>query len=158
MTASLHTCCIDSPIGWLKLTASNKALQSVQFVDKKDGGENTGRSSILEKAALQFAAYFKGDRSTFALPLEPNGTEFQQTVWKTLSTIPYGSTITYSELAQRLGDINKVRAVGRANGQNPLPIILPCHRVIGSNNKLTGYAGGIEKKRWLLQHEGALLL
>jgi methylated-DNA-[protein]-cysteine S-methyltransferase len=90
--------------------------------------------------------------------VKPAGTNFQRSVWKKLQDIPYGKTVTYGELAENLGDANKVRAVGKANGSNPIPIIIPCHRVIGADNKLVGYAGGISRKRYLLRHEGAILL
>jgi methylated-DNA-[protein]-cysteine S-methyltransferase len=95
---------------------------------------------------------------TFDLPLAAEGTEFEQRVWDALRTIPYGATTSYGEIARRLGDAHNARAVGTANGKNPIPIIVPCHRVIGTNGDLTGFGGGIERKRWLLAHEGALLL
>jgi methylated-DNA-[protein]-cysteine S-methyltransferase len=101
----------------------------------------------------QLQEYFAGNRRDFDLPLDPVGTEFQQQVWHVLRTIPYGETISYGEQARRLGDVNKSRAVGAANGRNPISIIVPCHRVVGSTGKLTGFAGGLDTKAWLLQHE-----
>jgi methylated-DNA-[protein]-cysteine S-methyltransferase len=152
---------INSPIGKLRLEAAGNELTGVRFLaaDKDlSGAPDSSTLPLLRKTEKQLGEYFNGDRETFDLPLKPAGTEFEQSVWDELKQIPYGTSITYKKLAQRLGDENKIRAVGRANGKNPLPIIIPCHRVIGKNNKLTGYAGGIERKRWLLQHEGAILI
>jgi methylated-DNA-[protein]-cysteine S-methyltransferase len=151
---------IDSPIGGLKLEAANTALTAMKFTESPADAKHNHSSTIqlLIKAKKQLNEYFTGDRTTFDLPLQPTGTSFEQSVWNELMKIPYGASITYKQLAQNLGDVNKVRAVGRANGQNPLPIVIPCHRVTGSDQKLIGYAGGIERKRWLLQHEGAILL
>lgn len=149
----------DSPVGSLKLSATREALSSIHFAENKNGKlKSSTDNKILEAAKNQLAEYFNRNRQTFDIPLAPEGTDFELQVWGQIKTIPYGSTATYSEIAKRLGDVNKVRAVGKANGQNPISIIIPCHRIIGTNNKLTGYAGGIERKRWLLQHEGALLL
>jgi methylated-DNA-[protein]-cysteine S-methyltransferase len=101
--------------------------------------------------------YFARARTTFDLPLDPSGTAFQRRVWDALRAIPYGATTSYGELARRLGDPRATRAVGTANGQNPIPIIVPCHRVIGAHGELTGFGGGLDRKRWLLEHEGALM-
>jgi methylated-DNA-[protein]-cysteine S-methyltransferase len=160
MKKSVYSCCIDTPIGFLRLETNNKALTAIRFVDSAEDTniETPDLPAVLSDTAKQLKEYFKGDRSDFDIPVAPSGTNFEQEVWQELQQIGYGATITYVQLAHRLGDPNKVRAVGRANGQNPLPLIIPCHRVIGANNKLTGYAGGVERKRWLLQHEGALLL
>ncbi len=117
-----------------------------------DGGE-----SAAAKVVEQVAAYFAGERRSFELELTPTGTEFQTTVWTELTRIPFGATISYAELARRVGNPKAVRAVGRANGSNPISIIVPCHRVIGSDGSLTGYASGVEHKRALLEHEGVLL-
>lgn len=150
---------IDSPIDRLHLTGTDQALTGVYFANNAPKSDKLLEpSAILEEAKKQLGDYFAGDLTTFNLPLKYEGTEFEQSVWRELKQIPYGTSITYKELAHRLGDTNKVRAVGRANGKNPLPIVIPCHRVIGSNNKLVGYGGGIERKKWLLRHEGALLL
>lgn len=151
---------INTPVGRLELQASADALQSIRFLEDKseDVSIPNGSSSILIETAQQLSEYFQGNRKTFSVPLNPKGSEFQQKVWRQLQQIPYGTTLSYGALARKLGDPNKVRAAGRANGQNPIPIIIPCHRVIGADNSLVGYAGGIERKRYLLQHEGALLL
>jgi methylated-DNA-[protein]-cysteine S-methyltransferase len=112
-------------------------------------------AGTLDEAARQLTEYFAGDRTTFDLALAPHGTEFQQRVWMALRTIPYGETRSYGNIAAAVGSPSSSRAVGAANGRNPLSIIVPCHRVIGSNGHLTGYAGGMEVKRWLLAHEQA---
>jgi methylated-DNA-[protein]-cysteine S-methyltransferase len=158
MTATLR---IDSPIGELTLTASDAALTGVFFPTSRHGkppAPNGETSDVLAEARRQLEEYFSGTRQTFDLPLEPTGTPFQLQVWELLRRIPYGATTSYGALAKQLGDPTASRAVGAANGQNPIPIIVPCHRVIGSNGDLTGFGGGIERKRWLLKHEGALLL
>jgi methylated-DNA-[protein]-cysteine S-methyltransferase len=147
---------VDSPIGPLGLIASEAGLQSVLF----DGGRiSPERSSpVLDEAARQLEAYFDGDLVTFDLPLELRGTEFNRRCWLALASIPYGQTVSYGEQARRLGLGNDAaRAVGAANGRNPLPIVLPCHRVIGADGSLTGFGGGLHVKRFLLEHEGALL-
>jgi methylated-DNA-[protein]-cysteine S-methyltransferase len=150
---------MDSPIGILKLTAADNVLVAIEFYESRgDEDLESPTNPILKSTKDQLSEYFEGIRKTFDLRLHPRGTDFERSVWSELEKVSCGSTVTYSEVAKMLGDIKKVRAVGKANGQNPIPIIIPCHRVIGANNKLTGYAGGIERKRWLLQHEGALLL
>jgi|SRR5687767_14587209 len=119
--------------------------------------ERSGRRSTEQGVAEQLREYFAGKRQTFDIPLALRGTEFQLAVWNELLRVPYGDTITYAELAQRIGRPSAIRAVGAANGANPIPVIVPCHRVIGSNGTLTGYGGGIERKQWLLAHEGRRL-
>jgi methylated-DNA-[protein]-cysteine S-methyltransferase len=146
----------DTPIGPLGLVATDTALQSVLF----GGGriQPEGSSPVLDEAARQLDAYFAGALVAFDLPLELNGSEFQRSCWLALASIPYGQTVSYGEQARRLGLGNDAaRAVGAANGQNPLPIVLPCHRVIGADGSLTGFGGGLDVKRFLLEHEGALL-
>ena len=147
---------VATPIGPLGLVASETALQGVLF----DGGRirPEGSSPVLDEAARQLEAYFAGELVAFDLPLELSGSEFQRSCWLALASIPYGQTVSYGEQARRLGLGNDAaRAVGAANGQNPLPIVLPCHRVIGANGSLTGFGGGLDVKRFLLEHEGALL-
>lgn len=107
----------------------------------------------LLEASKQIGEYFEGDRQTFSLKLNPEGTAFQRSVWKLLEEIPYGQTVSYAALSKKLGNLKAIRAVAAANGKNPLWIILPCHRVIGSDGSLTGYAGGLWRKKWLLEHE-----
>ena len=112
--------------------------------------------AVLQQAADELGEYFAGTRVDFDVPLDPRGTAFQLAAWSALRAIPYGETVSYGEQAKRLGDPGKARAVGAANGRNPLPIIVPCHRVVGSNGHLTGFGGGIETKAWLLDHEQAV--
>ncbi len=147
---------VDSPIGPLGLIASETALKAVLFDGSRVSPD--GSSPVLAEAARQLDAYFDGGLETFDLPFELHGTEFQRRCWLALASIPYGQTVSYGEQARRLGLGNDAaRAVGAANGQNPLPIVLPCHRVIGANGLLTGFGGGLHVKRFLLEHEGALL-
>jgi methylated-DNA-[protein]-cysteine S-methyltransferase len=153
----------SSPLGELVLTASDTALTGVYFPPLRERAgwlEDDGRGPagpVLARTRQQLTEYFAGARTTFDLPLDPPGTPFQREVWDALRTIPYGATTSYSELAQRLGDPRATRAVGAANGKNPIPIIVPCHRVVGARGELTGFGGGLDRKRWLLEHEGALL-
>jgi methylated-DNA-[protein]-cysteine S-methyltransferase len=152
----MPTAVVDSPIGPLGLVASEDGLQAVLFDGRPLRAE--GSSPVLEEAARQLDAYFAGELVQFDLPLELHGSEFQRRCWLALGTIPYGQTVSYGEQARRLGlGSDAARAVGAANGRNPLPIVLPCHRVIGADGSLTGFGGGLHVKRFLLEHEGALL-
>jgi len=147
---------LDTPIGPLGLVASDAGLRAVLF----DAGtlRPEGRSPVLDEAARQLGGYFDGDLVSFELPLDLHGSEFQRRCWLALATIPYGQTVSYGEQARRLGlGPDAARAVGSANGSNPVPIVLPCHRVIGADGSLTGFGGGLHVKRFLLEHEGALL-
>jgi methylated-DNA-[protein]-cysteine S-methyltransferase len=147
---------VDTPIGPIGLVASDTALRSVLFDGRRIRVE--GSSRALHEAEEQLHAYFAGDLVSFDLPLELHGTEFQRRCWLALASIPYGQTVSYGEQARRLGlGPDAARAVGAANGRNPLPIVLPCHRVIGADGSLTGFGGGLHVKRYLLEHEGALL-
>lgn len=141
----------SSPLGFLILKSDGPAVTEISFSEKDIPEQNS--CTVLEKCKEQLAGYFAGKLTSFDLPLNPEGTEFQQKVWAELLKIPYGETITYMELAVRLGDAKAIRAVGTANGRNPIAIIIPCHRVIGAGNKLTGYAGGIGRKKRLLELE-----
>ncbi len=153
---------IDSPIGTITLVADDDALVEVHLPDAKSPSatvaEDTPPSGhrVLAQAAAELQEYFAGDRAEFDVPLAPHGTTFQLSAWQALRTIPYGETVSYGEQARRLGDRNHARAVGAANGRNPLPIVVPCHRVVGANGHLTGFGGGIECKAWLLDHERAV--
>ena len=140
-----------SPLGIIELTASERGVFSLYFV-KKATGKNS-ENKVLKDCKKQLDEYFNRKRIEFALPLDMEGTAFQKKVWSELLKIPFGKTISYLELAKRVGDRNSIRAVGGANGKNPVSVIVPCHRVIGSTGKLIGYVGGIEKKRWLLDFE-----
>lgn len=148
-----QTMTIDSPVGPLSISVdASGRLQSIHF-----GASELSSSGDCAHVIAQLEEYFAGSRKTFDLDLAPHGTPFQLAVWNELMNVGYGETITYAELAQRIGKPNAVRAVGAANGANPIPLIVPCHRVIGSNGTLTGYGGGIERKQWLLAHEGRRL-
>lgn len=154
-----------SPVGRLRLIADDHALLRVQRLEapqlhdgsppRDDVAGATDRSSVLELACTQLEAYFRGELRAFTVPLGDGGTAFQREVWAALCTIPFGAHRSYAWLAKEIGRPRAVRAVGAANGRNPLAIIVPCHRVIGSSGALTGYAGGLEMKRWLLAHESA---
>ena len=147
---------VDSPIGPLGLLVSGEALTGVFFDGRRVRKE--GSSPVLDEAARQLDAYFEGELVSFDLPLELTGSEFQRSCWLALASIPYGQTVSYGEQARRLGLCpDAARAVGAANGRNPVPIVLPCHRVIGADGALTGFGGGLPTKRFLLEHEGALL-
>ncbi|HEU5261984.1 MAG TPA: methylated-DNA--[protein]-cysteine S-methyltransferase [Gemmatimonadales bacterium] len=153
---------VPSPLGELVVTASDAGLTAVSFPISRraDRVEADGRGpagTLLARARQQLDEYFAGTRTTFDLPLSPAGTPFQRRVWDALRAIPYGTTVSYGELARRLGDRRTTRAVGAANGKNPIPIIVPCHRVVGARGELTGFGGGLDRKRWLLEHEGAAL-
>ena len=144
-----------SPIGTLEIRGNQKGIASVLFV-RSMIEEATDIPSELQDCVMQLDAYFSGERKIFDLKLNPKGTPFQQKVWHELLTIPYAQTRTYLEQTKALGDVKAIRAVASANGKNPISIIIPCHRVIGSNGSLTGYAGGIMKKKWLLEHEAGI--
>ena len=147
---------MDSPLGPIKIVGDTTAIKMVSFVKEK-GIESAGILPLhVRHCKKQLTEYFNGKRKDFNLPLEPDGTEFQKQVWDALLEIPHGATTTYAKQSVKLGDIKKIRAVGTANGKNPIAVIIPCHRVIGSDGSLTGYAGGLDKKAWLLKHEKSL--
>lgn len=142
---------LQTPLGLLIIKSDGETVNEVSFSDHDIPFQEP--CPVLLKCKNQFDDYFSGKSLSFDLPLHPQGTEFQRRVWAELMKIPYGETITYLELAVRMGDQKAVRAVGTANGRNPIALIIPCHRVIGAGNKLTGYAGGLWRKQWLLAHE-----
>lgn len=145
---------LETPIGRIGIVENGTAITHVFFGSMTPPQASmTGESALLRQAAAQVEEYFHGTRRTFDLPLAPQGTEFEQSVWKALQSIPYGETRSYGDIAHQLGKPGAHRAVGRANGLNPLGIIIPCHRVIGSNGRLTGYAGGLKIKEYLLELE-----
>ena len=152
---------IDSPVGPLLLAAGDDGIRTIEFHEarhpvKRGADWREGMHPLIELVRQQLDEYFTGQRRAFDLPLAPRGTEFQQRVWRTLASIPYGETVSYAQLASRVGKPTATRAVGAANGRNPLPIVLPCHRVIGADGSLTGFGGGLPTKRFLLELEGAL--
>ncbi|GAA0714764.1 methylated-DNA--[protein]-cysteine S-methyltransferase [Paraclostridium ghonii] len=140
-----------SPIGMLEIVVDKDELIELKFIEDKKTHLN--ENEYVNKVIKQLDEYFKGDRKEFDLNIRINGTDFQNKVYKELVKVPYGQTISYKELAIRIGNQNASRAVGNANNKNQIWIVIPCHRVIGSNNSLVGYAGGIEKKKWLINHE-----
>ncbi len=140
-----------SPLGEIEITAFGGSITEVKFVDEIESA--TSSSVILDDCRNQLGEYFCGKRKEFSLPLAPEGTEFQKKVWQELQNIPFGETRSYLDIALKLGDKNLTRAVGAANGKNPIAIIIPCHRVIGEDGKLTGYAGGLWRKEWVLDFE-----
>ncbi|AWL11264.1 Methylated-DNA--[protein]-cysteine S-methyltransferase [Saliniradius amylolyticus] len=150
----------NSPLGPVTLQASSQALSGAWFTTHTSQPEELGQRddefALLVEAIAQLQAYFAGRCQSFDLPVAPRGSEFQQQVWQALQGIPYGETRSYQDIANAIDNPNAVRAVGLANGKNPLSIIVPCHRVIGKNGKLTGYAGGLDRKRALLTLEGCL--
>ena len=151
----------ESPVGELFLAADDDALRIIEFPQNRHQVKRLpdwveGDNAVLQETRRQLDDYFAGRRSTFDLPLSPRGTAFQQQVWMALREIPYGRTWSYGDLARHIAKPAAVRAVGAANGRNPLPIVVPCHRVIGADGSLTGFGGGLPIKRFLLQLEGSL--
>lgn len=148
---------LETPLKTLLIEGDDKKVTKISFSDNPvEKEESKALPAELKKAKLQLQQYFAGERKEFDFKINPQGTEFQKKVWKELQNIPFGTTISYLELAKRLGDEKVVRAAASANGKNPLSIVVPCHRVIGSDGSLTGYASGLWRKEWLLKHEGAL--
>ena len=144
---------LETPIGYIKIFTTDAAVTSIRFCDETDYSTHAVENPISKLAQQQLNEYFTKQRQEFSLPLLLNGTDFQNKVWTELSKIPYGKSISYLQLAKKLGDAKCIRAAGTANGKNPFAIVIPCHRVVGSNGKLIGYAGGIHRKQWLLEHE-----
>lgn len=142
-----------SPIGTMKISARNDHVIRIEFVEQRTEQVSSEKNSFLAYCVGELREYFDGKRTSFTIPTQQNGTPFQQSVWRALMEIPFGETRTYGQLALALGSKDVVRAVGAANGQNNIPIIVPCHRVIGHDGKLVGFAYGIERKRYLLEHE-----
>lgn len=168
---------VETPIGCLEVIAHDAAVVAIRWDADGDDAHSAGDAdagrpvddppgrphepspgalAVLDAAEEQLGQYFAGERIEFDLPIEPAGTDFQRSAWSELQRIPFGETISYGEQARRLGDPNKSRAVGAANGRNPIPIVVPCHRVVGADGKLTGFAGGLDTKAWLLDHELAV--
>ncbi|MEY3806738.1 MAG: methylated-DNA--protein-cysteine methyltransferase [Actinomycetota bacterium] len=156
--------CVHSPIGQLTVVASEVGIRRIFFATLTDDQKNflsdvehDSRHHILEKALTQLTEYFDGVRLSFDVALDLVGTDFQRQAWLSLAAVDYGCTATYAQQAASLGRPKAVRAVGSANKMNPVPIVLPCHRIIGSNGSLTGFAGGLDTKKWLLDHERSVL-
>ncbi len=149
---SIHCCSMDSPVGQIVLVSNDTHLKSLSFTDEKVEVQDD-LPGILQKTVCQLNEYFAGIRFSFELDLDPDGTVFQKIVWQHLLQVSFGATKNYLDIAILTGSALNTRAVGTANGKNPIPIIVPCHRIIGSDGKLTGYSGGLDRKRWLLLHE-----
>ncbi len=145
---------IESPTGFLEIRGTDAFVSVIHFHDTAPAGPAAEPPQLLLDAAAQLKEYFAGQRTAFDFPVQQTGTDFQQRVWAELTRIPFGETISYLELSKRLGDVKAIRAAGLANGKNNVAIVVPCHRVIGSDGSLTGYAGGLHRKEWLLRHEG----
>jgi methylated-DNA-[protein]-cysteine S-methyltransferase len=146
----------SSPLGTIKLQVEDERLTVAGFVEDPAFVEIETTQPVLLQTISQLDEYFSGKRRNFDLPLGPSGTAFQQKVWQQLQQIPFAETITYLHMAKRLGNVKSIRAAASANGKNPLAIIIPCHRVVGADGKLTGYAGGLHRKQWLLEHEAKM--
>ena len=142
---------INSPLGITKIVGDENGISEISVLS--EGSISVKIPTFLQNAVSQLQEYFDGNRTDFTFQLQPKGTDFQQRVWQELLTIPYGKTMSYLDLSKKLGDVKAIRAVASANGKNPLWIVVPCHRVIGTNGSLTGYAGGLWRKKWLLEHE-----
>lgn len=154
----LHSTVIDSPVGPLTLVASDLGLRAILWPHERAGRVPLsdvvdGDHPVLTAATEQLGEYFAGTRQQFDLPLDPSGTAFQLDAWQALSHIPYGTTVSYATQASRVGRPKAVRAIGAANGRNPISIVVPCHRVVAANGSLAGFAGGLDNKRWLLNFE-----
>jgi methylated-DNA-[protein]-cysteine S-methyltransferase len=147
----METVYIKTPLGITKIMGDQNGISVISILD--DEKISATIPVVLQEAVLQLNDYFEGKRTDFTFKLNPSGTEFQQKVWKGLLEIPFGKTMSYLELSKKLGDVKAIRAVASANGKNPLWIAVPCHRVIGTDGSLTGYAGGLWRKKWLLEHE-----
>jgi methylated-DNA-[protein]-cysteine S-methyltransferase len=148
----MESCIIESPLGYTKIMGDENGIQSVTVLNSEEKITDIIPES-LEDCVIQLNEYFEGLRKQFQLKLNPEGTSFQKKVWHELVKIPFGKTISYLELSKKIGDTKAIRAVANANSKNPLWIIIPCHRVIGTDGSLTGYAGGLHRKQWLLEHE-----
>lgn len=149
----METVYINSPLGITKIVGDEDGVAVISVSDVGTNEVSKEIPVVLQEAVSQLEEYFDKKRTDFTFKLNPKGTEFQQKVWKSLLEIPYGKTVSYMEQTKKLGDIKAIRAVASANGKNPLWIVVPCHRVIGTNGSLTGYAGGLSRKKWLIEHE-----
>jgi methylated-DNA-[protein]-cysteine S-methyltransferase len=152
--STIHRAFLKTPIGYIEVTGSDKGIQTLYFLDFRVKPQPVPAS--LRSCITQLEEYFHGNRTAFDVKLDLSGTPFQLDVWQELLNVPFGKTISYLELARRINNLKAIRAVGGANGHNPVSIIVPCHRIIGSDGRLVGYRGGLKRKKWLLEHEHAL--
>jgi methylated-DNA-[protein]-cysteine S-methyltransferase len=159
MSSELFSSVIDSPVGPLTIVATDDGVRAILWPDddparvRLDTPTVNSDHHVISMTVTQLTEYFDGERTEFDVPLDPVGTEFQRAAWEALRSIPYGTTVSYAEQAERMGDRRKARAVGAANGRNPISIVVPCHRVVGADGALTGFAGGTDTKAWLIEHE-----
>ncbi len=151
--STIHRRTLATPLGIVALEASEQGLVALHL-DGEHEEDHAVAHPVLDQASAELTAWFAGERTSFSVALAPEGTTFQRSVWRALQLVPFGDTRSYSWLAGAIGKPRAVRAVGAANGRNPLPIFVPCHRIVGADGSLTGYSGGLERKRWLLEHEG----
>lgn len=149
----IHIAYFESPIGMIEIQATERAVTSIVFADEVIHVQQTEDHPILLQAIAELKQYFTGNRKQFTLPLEPQGTDFQKRVWERVAEVPYAETRSYRDIATQAGNEKAVRAIGNANSKNKILIVIPCHRVVASNQQLTGYAGGLWRKEWLLKHE-----
>lgn len=156
METEVYTTYYSSPVGLLEISGNEEGILGVHFVDVK---KKTSKHihPCLKECVYQLDEYFKGIRTEFGVKLNPKGTAFQQKVWTQLLSVSFGKTASYLDISKLIGNVKAIRAVGTANGSNPIAVIIPCHRIIGTSGKLVGYAGGIKKKEWLLEHERTIL-
>ena len=152
--AAIKIAYLKTPTGFMEVTGTKRGVQTARFINRK--ARKLFTPFCLRECVDQLKEYFEGKRELFSIKLDLQGTDFQLKVWQELQKIPYGKTITYHELAEGIGDPKAFRAVGQADAKNPIAVIIPCHRVLGNDGKLVGYAGGLERKKWLLEHEQAL--
>ena len=151
----MKTVFINTPLGFTEIQGDENGISKIHVMNE-NVEISTKIPEELKEAVLQLQDYFDGKRTTFTFPLNPSGTDFQKKVWEELLNIPFGKTRSYLDLSKKLGDVKAIRAVASANGKNPLWIVVPCHRVIGTDGSLTGYAGGLWRKKWLLEHENPI--
>jgi methylated-DNA-[protein]-cysteine S-methyltransferase len=149
----METCFIQSPLGITKIVGDENGVSIISILEQGEPSKKIPKQ--LKVAVTQLNEYFEGQRQNFDFTMNPKGTDFQQKVWQELRNIPFGKTVSYLDLSKKLGDVKAIRAVASANGKNPLWIVVPCHRVIGTDGSLTGYAGGLWRKKWLLEHESS---
>lgn len=155
MDATTYTTYYSSPIGHILIAGTDEYITTVLFCDQS-GQDSPYLPAVVKTCVQQLDEYFSGNRKNFEMPVQPTGTSFQQQVWQQLRSINFGHTVSYMDVARAVSGEKAIRAIGAANGRNPICVIVPCHRVIGSDGSLTGYAGGLWRKEWLLKHEGAL--
>ncbi|MEP7263093.1 MAG: methylated-DNA--[protein]-cysteine S-methyltransferase [Bacteroidota bacterium] len=155
--SSLFKSFYQTPLGWMEIRCTETAITYLCFTDKEDHVEENPAHPLIQTAIQQLKEYFNGSLTDFDFPVQPEGTVFQEKVWGLLQDIEFGKTLSYLQLSRQFGDEKAIRAVGSANGRNPIAIVIPCHRVIGSDGSLVGYAGKLWRKKWLLDHEHAII-